>query len=179
MHKTKEGTENECILENCGHRYGHLVVFDRAQTQGYLIKFKGPVSAFVLIPHIVLLFASIYFSFMALFYGIDLMRGRDSLRQASVSVLLTFFAGLIGGIIIGIEVTHEVFGGSGWGGWPLGNDITDTKTEIFLLFWMIAMVFGWGGLSGRKLAISNNTFGIMIMISFIITLAAFLVPHSL
>jgi len=150
-----------------------------AKERGYLLKYKGPVSAFVLIPHIVLMFAGVFCSFMALFYGFDLMLGKKKVKQAAIAVLLSFFCGFIGGVLIGIEVTHEVFGGSGWGGWPVGNDVTDTKTEIFLLFWLVTMIFGWAGLSGRKLKISNKTFGVMIIISFIITLAAFLIPHSI
>jgi len=147
--------------------------------RGYLLKYKGPVSAFVLIPHILLMFLGVFFSFIALFYGFDLLLGRNKIKQAAIAVLLSFFCGFIGGVLIGIEVSHEVFGGSGWGGWPVGNDVTDTKTEIFLLFWLITMIFGWAGLSGRELKVSNKVFGTMIIISFVVTLAAFLVPHSI
>lgn len=146
---------------------------------GFLLKYKGHVSAFIIIPHIILLFASIFCGFLAVFYGIDLLTGKKQVKQAAIAVLLTFFCGFIGGIIIGIEVTHEVFGGSGWGGWPVGKDITDTKTEVFLLFWLVTMIFGWASFSGKKLAISNKVYGMMIMISFLVTLAAFLIPHSL
>jgi hypothetical protein len=150
-----------------------------AKERGYLLKYKGPVSAFVLIPHIILMFAGVFCSFMALFYGFDLILGKKKVKQAAIAVLLSFFCGFIGGVLIGIEVTREVFGGSGWGGWPIGDDVTDTKTEIFLLFWLVTMIFGWQGLSGRKLSISNKTFGSMIIVSFIITLIAFLIPHSI
>jgi hypothetical protein len=150
-----------------------------ANERGYLLKYKGPVSSFVLLPHILLMFAGVFSSFMALFYGFDLILGKKKVKQAAIAVLLSFFCGFIGGVLIGIEVSHEVFGGSGWGGWPLGNDVTDTKTEIFLLFWLVAMIFGWLGLSGKKLKISNKAFGSMIIVSFIVTLAAFLIPHSI
>jgi hypothetical protein len=148
-------------------------------SKGFLIKYKGAVSSFVIIPHIILLFASIFCAFMALFFGFDILAGRNKVKQAAIAVLLTFFCGFIGGILIGIEVSHEVFGGNGWGGWPIGNDITDTKTEIFLLFWLVTMIFGWAGLVGKKLPISNKLFGVMVVVSFLVTLAAFLIPHSL
>jgi hypothetical protein len=150
-----------------------------ANARGYLLKYKGQVSSFVLIPHILLMFAGVFSSFMALFYGFDLILGKRKVKQAAIAVLLSFFCGFIGGVLIGIEVSHEVFGGSGWGGWPIGNDVTDTKTEIFLIFWLVTMIFGWLGLSGKKLKISNKTFGAMIIVSFIVTLAAFLIPHSI
>lgn len=149
-----------------------------AKERGYLLKYKGPVSAFVLIPHILLMFGGVFCSFMALFYGFDLILGKKKVKQAAIAVLLSFFCGFIGGVLIGIEVTHQVFGG-GWGGWPIGDDVTDTKTEIYLLFWLVTMIFGWSGLNGRKLKISNKTFGTMIIVSFIVTLAAFLIPHSI
>jgi hypothetical protein len=150
-----------------------------ANERGYLLKYKGQVSSFVLIPHILLMFAGVFSSFMALFYGFDLILGKRKVKQAAIAVLLSFFCGFIGGVLIGIEVSHEVFGGSGWGGWPIGNDVTDTKTEIFLIFWLVTMIFGWLGLSGKKLKISNKAFGTMIIVSFIVTLAAFLIPHSI
>jgi hypothetical protein len=150
-----------------------------AKERGYLLKYKGPVSAFILIPHIILMFAGVFSAFMALFYGFDLILGKKKVKQAAIAVLLAFFCEFIGGVLIGIEVSHEVFGGSGWGGWPLGNDVTDTKTEIFLLCWLITMIFGWAGLSGKKLAISDKMFGTMVIVSFIVTLAAFLIPHSI
>jgi hypothetical protein len=146
---------------------------------GYLVKYKGEVSLFVLIPHIFLMFISVFFAFLSAFYGLDLLSGKARMKAAAISVLLALLCGVFGGILIGIKVSHDVFGGSGWGGWPLGNDVTDTKTEFYLLFWLITIILGWGALSGKKIMLSNKGFGWMIMISFIVTLAAFLIPHSI
>jgi hypothetical protein len=148
-------------------------------TPGYLVKYKGDVSVFVLIPHILLMFASVFFAFIAMFLGFDLLSGSAKVKPPAGAALMALLCGVIGGVIIGIKVSHDVFGGFGWGGWPIGNDITDTKTEIYLLFWLITIILGWGGLSGKNMTLSKKGFGWMIMISFLVTMAAFLIPHSI
>ena len=70
-------------------------------------------------------------------------------------------------------------GRSGWGGWPLGTDITDTKTEVLLLFWLITIVLALPGLKGRKMAIPGGTYSFLVILSFAVTFITFLIPHSL
>ncbi len=106
-----------------------------------VIKFKGNVTHVVLVAHILCMFATIFFGLMAVFTSIDLARGKGDARLSILYVLLTFASAYIGGIPLGIVVFRQTFGGSGWGGWPLGTDITDTKTELLLLFWLITLFY--------------------------------------
>ncbi len=143
------------------------------------IKFKGHISPLILVPHILLMFATIFFGLMAVFTSVDLSRGKGSAKRAVLFVLLTFISAFIGGIPLGIVVSQQTFGGSGWGGWPLGTDITDSKTEILLLCWVITLILSWGGLKDRKMLVSNGMFTFLTILSFVITFITFLIPHSI
>jgi hypothetical protein len=143
------------------------------------IKFKGHISPIILIPHIGFMFATIFFGLLAVFTSVDIARGKGDIKRSVLFVLLTFIPAFIGGIPLGIAVSAQTFGGSGWGGWPLGSDITDTKTEILLLFWLITIILSWKGLSGRKMTISNGFYSFLVILSFVVTFITFLIPHSI
>jgi hypothetical protein len=54
-------------------------------------------------------------------------------------ILLMFFSMLIvGGLILGPVVQKFAFG-QFWTGWPFGHDLTDSKTAVAMLFWIIAL----------------------------------------
>jgi len=142
------------------------------------IKFKGHVSPLVLIPHIFFMFAVIFFGLLTVFTAIDFSRGKgDSIRSARF-LLLTLISAFLGCFLFGIAVTYQTFGES-WGGWPIGRDWTDTKTEILFLFWLITFILAGKGLSGGKMNISPKTYATMTVVSFIVTFITFLIPHSI
>jgi hypothetical protein len=142
------------------------------------IKFKGKVSPFVLIPHIICMFATIFFGVLAVFTAIDAAREKGSLKLSIWFAVFAFIFGYIGGIPLGIEVVRQTFGG-GWGGWPIGNDWTDTKTEIFLLFWLVTLILSFNGLRNRKMLISKKTYAFLTILSLVVTFITFLIPHSI
>ena len=143
------------------------------------IKFKGHISPLILIPHILFMFATIFFGMMAIFTSVDLARGKGDVKRSVLFVLLTFISAFIGGIPLGIAVSAQTFGGSGWGGWPLGTDITDSKTEVLLLFWLVTLILSWKGLKGQKLPISDSLYSALVIISLVVTFITFLIPHSI
>jgi len=145
---------------------------------GYLVKFKGHAAPIILISHIVLLFVAVFLAFLAFFIGKDLVKGVGRPKTAFLIALSIFLCTLAGGIIIGPVVTYQTFG-EGWGGWPIGKDITDTKTEIFLFFWLVAVIIGIGFWRGSRPFVGDIAYGYFIMFCFVITLVAFLIPHSL
>jgi hypothetical protein len=143
------------------------------------IKFKGHIAAPIIVGHILFMFATIFFGLMAVFTSIDLARGKGRMQRSVLFVLLTLISAFIGGIPLGIAVSAQTFGGSGWGGWPIGHDITDTKTEVLLLFWLITSLLSLNGLANKKMVISSKTYAFLVTISFIVTFITFLIPHSI
>jgi hypothetical protein len=142
------------------------------------IKFKGIVAPYIIGPHILFMFATIFFGLMAVFTSIDLARGKGDLKKSVFFLLLTLVSSVLGGLAFGIEVTRQTFG-EGWGGWPIGHDWTDTKTEILILFWLVTFFLSAKGLFGQKMAISRKTYASLIIISFVVTFITFLIPHSI
>ena len=124
------------------------------------VRFRNNVPAYVLIPHILFMYAVMVLST----YG-GLLALRNNHRWKRVT-RLTLVALLIGGFILGPLVQKFAFGVY-WSGWPLGEDLTDTKTLIAACFWVVALIFGskkWG----RILAI----------FAAIALLAIYSIPHS-
>ena len=117
----------------------YLEITDSNGTQSYfkdspiVIRFKGNVPAFVLIPHILLMFVAMLFSTLA---GLMSIVKFPLYKKYSVWTLILFIAG---GMVLGPIVQYYAFGDL-WTGIPFGWDLTDNKTLIALLFWILAVV---------------------------------------
>jgi hypothetical protein len=122
-------------------------------------RFKGDVSPWALVPHVLAMFAAMLLSTRA---GIGAAAGFDMRRIARWTVLLI----AVGGFAFGPLVQKQAFD-AWWTGVPYGHDLTDNKTLIAGVAWMVA---AWRTRRGRgRLAIVSAA---------IVTLAVFVVPHS-
>jgi len=127
-----------------------------------VIRFKGAVPGYILIPHVIIMFLAMLFSTRA---------GLEALRKGSDPgklVIWTLALLITGGMILGPMVQKFAFGAL-WTGFPFGYDLTDNKTLIALLGWIAAWVAGRKGKSARG----------WILGASILTLVIFLIPHSL
>lgn len=126
-----------------------------------VLRFKGAVPDFVLIPHI-------FFMFFAMVFGIRtgfeaFLKREKTFQLTSITLVLTF----IGGLVFGPIVQKYAFDAY-WTGWPWGYDLTDNKTIIFFIFWLIA----WFVL--RK----NSKNRIWPIVATMVMVAVYLIPHS-
>lgn len=127
-----------------------------------VIRFKGPVPGFILIPHIILMFLAMLFSTRT---GIEALRKGDNVMTYTGLTLIFF---MIGGMILGPFVQKFAFDAY-WTGWPFGKDLTDNKTLIAFLAWIIAY------LRIRKSRKSNW----WAVAAAVILVAVYLIPHSM
>lgn len=127
---------------------------------GVILRFKAPVSAKILIPHIILMFAAMLFSSLA---GIMAL---FNISKAGKYAILTLIALGAGGLIFGPFVQKAAFGAY-WTGWPFGQDLTDTKTLFAFLIWFAAWFFN------RK---KKRKF--LFVIAAAVTLLVYTIPHS-
>ncbi len=127
-----------------------------------VLRFKDYVPrVLVLYPHILLMFVGMLCSTRA---GLEaLARGSGTFTMACWTVVLVF----LGGLFLGPIVQKYAFGAF-WTGWPVGNDLTDNKTAVALLFWLIAL---W------RLRKNANTRG-WVLCAAAVTLVVFAIPHS-
>jgi hypothetical protein len=98
-----------------------------------VIRFKGGVPGYILGPHILIMFIAMLFSTAA---GLLAVAKVPSYRKYGIWTLILLTAG---GMILGPVVQKFAFGDL-WTGVPFGWDLTDNKTLIALLFWILAVI---------------------------------------
>jgi len=126
-----------------------------------VIRFKGGVPAFILIPHILCMFVAMLFSTLA---GLMAVTKFPQYKIYSIWTLGLFIAG---GIILGPIVQYYAFGDL-WTGIPFGWDLTDNKTLIALLFWILAVIMNR----------TKERPAYVVLAAFVLLLV-YSIPHSL
>lgn len=136
-----------------------------------ILRFKGSVPDFILIPHIIFMFTAMVFSLRAAISGLNKWDSTFNLTKFT----LIFFA--IGGLILGPLVQYYAFGFL-WTGWPLAEgslnllkfgDLTDNKTLFGIVAWVIAFI----QMKRNPKATYWAIFAAVVLI------AVYLIPHSL
>jgi hypothetical protein len=97
-----------------------------------IIRFKGEVPFYVLHPHILLMFFSMLIGTRC---GLEALFNGARTRRLAIECAAML---LVGGLILGPIVQKCAFG-TFWTGWPFGHDLTDNKTAVAMLFWLIAL----------------------------------------
>ena len=145
----------------------YIEILDGAETKHFfkenpiIIRYKDPVPAWVLIPHILIMFLAMLFSNLT---GLQAAFNMPSFkRNITISLALLF----LGGLILGPIVQKFAFGAY-WTGFPFGYDLTDNKTLIAFATWLTAYLIN------RK----NHRPAIVIFAAFV-TIIVFSIPHSL
>ncbi|HCI54807.1 MAG TPA: hypothetical protein PLN06_07730 [Bacteroidales bacterium] len=126
-----------------------------------VVRFKGAVPGWALVPHIIIMFIAMLFSTLA---GIMAIARNTSYKKYAVWTLILITAG---GLIFGPIVQYYAFGQL-WTGVPFGWDLTDNKTLIAFIFWLLAVIMN------RKKERPLYT----VLAAFIL-LIVFSIPHSL
>ncbi len=132
--------------------------------QTVVIRFKGYVPPYVLIPHILLMFLSMLFANYA---GIEALFNGPKIKKYTLITVAILF---LGGMIMGPIVQKFAFGAY-WTGVPFGYDLTDNKTLIAFVFWLLA----WWRVakSGQEKA------RWWVVLAAFVMLIIFLIPHSM
>ncbi len=127
-----------------------------------VIRFKGRVSPAILIAHVIVMFLAML---LAVRSGLAALNKREDPTRLTKWTAVLFF---IGGFILGAVVQKMAFGVF-WSGFPLGTDLTDTKTLLAMLAWIAALA------SGRRTSPKRG----WVLAASVITLLIYLIPHSL
>jgi hypothetical protein len=124
-------------------------------------RFKGAIPLAILIPHILLMFLAMLFSNRTAFEALNPQ------GKAFQYTLWTIGLFLVGGFIFGPLVQKYAFGDL-WTGIPFGYDLTDNKTLIAMVGWILAWVKSRKGQQGRG----------WIFLAALLMLTVYLIPHS-
>jgi len=147
--------EYKIILKKGGHS------FPLNNGESVIIRFKGDVPAGILVPHIILMFLAMLMSNLA---GIMALFKNPKFRYFT---RFTFWTLLAGGLIFGPWVQWYAFG-EAWAGVPFAWDLTDNKTLVAFLFWILAFMMN------RKKEKPAYT-----IVAAAIMLVIFSIPHSM
>ncbi len=126
-----------------------------------VLRYKGFVPGFILIPHIFFIFLAMMFSTLT---GMMVV---FKMKHTYIYAWITLITLTLGGMILGPFVQKYSFDAY-WTGWPFGYDLTDNKSLIAFIFWTIALIV-MTFKRGNK---------IWPIIASIVLLSIFLIPHS-
>lgn len=145
----------------------HLVLtagdraIDLGDSENVVIRFKGAVPAWALIPHVLLMVLTVIWSTATILFAFANM----PVYKRYVGMTLIFL--ILGGFIMGPVVQKFSFGAF-WTGWPVGDDLTDNKT----MFALIAFVLAW--------FLRNKSYGKWLAVgAAVVMLVVYLIPHSM
>jgi di/tricarboxylate transporter len=116
----------------------------------------------VLIPHIIIIFLAMMFSMRAMFEAF--IKGKNLVKYSMWTVILL----TVGGMIFGPIVQKYAFDAY-WTGWPFGGDLTDNKTLVSFVLWVVAYFMV------RK----NPKRRGWVIAAAIVLLLIYLIPHSM
>ena len=132
---------------------------DYPKDEPIVIRFRDDVPAYILIPHILLMFGAMLFAVYAL---ILVTMHMDYRKWLKITVATLF----VGGFVFGPLVQHAAFG-PWWTGFPYGTDLTDNKTLISFLFFLAALA---------TLKWKYNKW--LVGLAVLVMIAVFTIPHS-
>ena len=133
---------------------------DYLKDEPVVIRFRNDVPAYILIPHILLMFVAMLFAIYTLLL---VMTRKEEYRKWLIITVGTLF---VGGFVLGPLVQHAAFG-PWWTGFPYGTDLTDNKTLISFLFFLAALAtIKW----------KYNKW--VVVLAVLMMIAVFTIPHS-
>ena len=132
------------------------------EKENAVTRFKGDVPGWALAPHVL---------FMLLAMLLSTRTGLQALRKETPLlgyVLVTILFLVIGGFVFGPIVQKFAFGAY-WTGFPFGTDLTDNKTLIALVAWLIALFLIRRNPRARLWALG----------AAVVMFSIFMIPHSM
>jgi len=136
-------------------------VYSLHETNATVIRYKGHVPAYILAPHVILMFVAMFLSNLT---GVMALFRYGKYRKLALWTLIILGTG---GMVLGPWVQWHAFG-EVWAGVPFAWDLTDNKTLVAFLFWILAVVMN------RK----KEKPGYIIAAS-VVMLIIYLIPHSM
>jgi hypothetical protein len=129
--------------------------------EGTTIRFKGEVPTWVLVIHVIAMFGAMLLSTRT---GLEVFAAAPAYSR---SILWTLGFLFVGGLVLGPVVQRYAFGAY-WTGWPFGGDLTDNKTLLAFVGWVVAA----GAVRRGKRPVA------WVLGASILLLAVYMIPHS-
>jgi hypothetical protein len=160
-------TEKERVYRTPAQKYEYrvLLVKDNQKSEipsdPVVLRFKGDVPMLILLIHVIIIFAAMLVSTRA---GLEFFNKDANFKKFALWSLAIM---TLGGMVMGPIVQKYAFGEL-WTGIPFGIDLTDNKTLIAWIAWIVAAVATFR---------SKNP-GRWVLGAALVTLIIFSIPHS-
>ena len=126
-----------------------------------VMRYKGAIPLWILLCHIITIFMAMLFSTRA---GLEVVfKGKYTYLYSWITLLSLIVGGLMLGPIVQ-KYSFNVY----WSGWPFGHDLTDNKSLVAFIFWVIAIF----------IQVKNREKKAWTIVASIVLLIVFLIPHS-
>jgi hypothetical protein len=132
-----------------------------------VLRYKGPVPTPLLLAHLSMMFLAVLVGLRA---GLGAIFGSSALRQL---VWVALGCMTLGGLILGPFVQKAAFGAY-WTGFPWGYDLTDNKTLLMWLAWVLAAL-----VAGPRPHRDETWPRLAVLVATIAMAVVYLIPHSL
>lgn len=155
---------------------GNDVRLPDAERGNAILRYRDPVPLGVLIPHIFFMFFAVLIAWRA---GLAALVHPFGLRRLAWWALGLF---TVGGMILGPIVQNYAFG-EYWTGIPFGWDLTDNKTLVMWLAWLVAALVLERVArrdAGGTVASDRSGGGVraLVLVASVVTVFVYLIPHS-
>ncbi len=158
-----------------------VATFTREDGSAFFLKYIGVVPPFVLISHILFIFAVVFCVAMAAVHSLRVITGGGGLKSMAMYLFWAMVFCFMGCYPFGIPMNHYAFG-TFWEGVPFGTDATDNKTQLMFVYFVFAALATLGSLTNRRLGrnlFAVQTLGWIGLGSFAVMLFIYLIPHSI
>ena len=130
----------------------------------------------LLLSHIATMFLGLLLFVLASYRSWQFLKARggyEGIEKTSLWALLFLF---IGGFPLGFLMGYFTFG-KPWTGFPVGGDVTDTKTLIVFLYWLV--VAGLFRASGSEDEGKRRRYARLVIWGTVLAVVIYAIPHSI
>jgi hypothetical protein len=157
-------------------------VFARGREKLFYVTYEGRPFRPLLLLHVGLIIGAMFLMIHGLRFSLSYVFSGRLLSAAYWSFFSGWVLFTVTVLPLGISIAKSTFG-VGWKGFPLGTDITDNKSLLLVLYWLLVLLIGWkpqrGEYAPRTGRVSGIVFVGLSLIGIFLTIVIYAIPHSL
>ncbi|HEQ98508.1 MAG TPA: hypothetical protein ENO22_04110 [candidate division Zixibacteria bacterium] len=149
-------------------------------TEETRLMFAGQRPRYLFLGHVIVMLAGFVFVSLAFLTALSNLKDKRNNTILGKQIFLAAIFIFVGLVPLGSLLNNQMYG-TYWKGLPFGIDITGSLGFIILLYWLIMMILMKGSAfvsNPSKNILPPSGARVLAVIGFLITAAAYLVPHG-
>jgi hypothetical protein len=145
------------------------------------LKYQGKPPAWLILIHVLTAFIAVFFAVLSVFSAWRVKKDNNAISAAIINPLLAVISMFVSFFPSGFAMNWYTFG-TIWEAFPFGKDITDNKSQIIFLAWLLILILFKGSLFGKsdnKNLVGSKLYFPAVSIAFLVMLIIYAIPHSL